>query len=272
MGIKHARQALPLSSIIPLRRTHLEYPPYKTIISQNKFLQANLTKIEPRDLPSIKYKRGSLTKREACAAVNPYMPKRKSPTATKLAIYTEISEYRSLSTRKDLLLSLPPEILLLIIVELPLDSYLDFVQTSKFLREFVKTNAAYICNNSILSQFPLEAAIIPSARVNGWIVPTHPDITNLESYVRDKKRYHDRARQINEECDAYGQDLSVKLTKPGPQFLLWLQSGTVLAKVPKNNRGQLTINGLSTVGFLRWLNEELSGHGDDDENQPRVSH
>lgn len=128
--------------------------------------------MQPRDLPSIKHKRGSLTKREACATVNPYMPN-KSPTAMKFAIYTESTETESLSTRKNHLFSLPLEVLLLILVELPLDSYLDLVQTSKFLREFLKRNAALICNMFILSQFPLEGALISSAKVNGWIVPTH---------------------------------------------------------------------------------------------------
>lgn len=187
----------------------------------------------------------------------------------KLAIYTERTENGSLSTRNNHISRLPPEILLLILVELPLDSYLDLVQTSKFLREFLQMNAALICNICILSQFPLEGALIPSAKVNGWIVPTHTGITILESYVLDKKRYHDRARQINEEDYAYGQDLRLKLTQPGPQFLLWLQFGTVLAKVPRNNQGQLVINGSSTVTFLHWLNEDLRWDEGDDKTRPR---
>jgi hypothetical protein len=209
-----------------------------------------MTKMQSRDLSSIKHKRGSLTRRETYAVVNPYMPK-KTPTAMKLALYTETTENGGLSTRKNHLSSLPPEVLLLILAELPLDSYLDLVQTSKFLREFLKINAALICNLCILSQFPLEGAVIPFARVNGWIVPTHTDITILESYVLDKKRYYDRARQIKEENDAYGQDLRLKLTQPGPQFLLWLQFRSVLTKATRNNQRQFVINSLSTVAFLR---------------------
>ncbi len=171
--------------------------------------------------------------------------------------------------QKNHLPCLPPEILLLILVELPLDCYLDLVQSSKNLRDFLKTNAALICNMCILRSFPLERALIPSAKINGWTVPTHTNITILESYVLDKKRYHDHARQVNEENDTYSQDLRLKLTQPGPLFLLWLQLGTVLTKIPKNNQEQVVINGLSTVTFLHWLNEELSGGEDDGEKRSR---
>jgi hypothetical protein len=223
-----------------------------------------MTEMKPRHLPSIKQKRGPLTKQEACAAVNPHMSK-KSPIAMKLAIYTEATEKQSLSTRKNHLSSLPPQVLVLILLELPLDSYLDLVQTSKFLRKFLKTNAAYICNTCVLGHLALEGALIPSAKVNGWIVPTHTDFTILERYVLDKKIYHDRARQIVDEYNAYVQDLRVKLTQPSPQFLLWLQQGNFRAKFSKNNQEQLVINCFSTVRFLRWLNEDLSGYGYGDE-------
>jgi len=226
-----------------------------------------MTEMKPRHLPSIKHKRGSLTKQEVCAAVNPHMSK-KHRIAMKLAIYTEATENHSLSTKKNHLSSLPSEVLLLILVEIPLDSYLDLVQTSKFLREFLKTNAAYICNTCVLGHLALGGALIPSAKVNGWIVPTHTDFTILESYVLDKKIYHDRARQIVEEDNAYGQDLRVKITQPGPQFLLWLQQGNFHAKFSKNNQEQLVINCFSTVRFLRWLNEDLSGYGYGDEKWP----
>jgi hypothetical protein len=76
-----------------------------------------MTKKQPRDLPSIKHKRGSVTKREARAAVNPYMPK-KSPTTMKLAIYTDSTETESLSTRKEHLSSLPLEVLALLFLRL----------------------------------------------------------------------------------------------------------------------------------------------------------
>ena len=45
--------------------------------------------------------------------------------------------------------------------------------------------------------------------------------------------------------------------------------GTVLAKVPRNNQGQLAINGSSTVTFLRWLNEDLRWDEDDNKTSPR---
>ncbi|KAE9380977.1 hypothetical protein N431DRAFT_292943, partial [Stipitochalara longipes BDJ] len=73
----------------------------------------------------------------------------------------------------DYLTSLPSEILLKIVTQVPIKNFLDLVQTSRAFRNFIKANASKICNDVIRSRYQLEAALLQSELKAGWLVPTH---------------------------------------------------------------------------------------------------
>jgi hypothetical protein len=236
---------------------------------QRRFSKSELAEMAPSFLLTLKPKRGSLTKQEVRTAVNPHILAGDDGAAVKLAIYNETPKHAILHDKKDCLIILPPEILSIILLELPMASYLDLVQTSKHLRQFIRANAARLCNATILSQFPLEARLISSGKMNGWIIPTLKDFAALEGYVLEKKNYIAIARGTITEEESEARDLCVKLSTPRPQFLLWLQSGRALQKVPVNKDGKVDINTLSVVRFLRRQNHDLTVNEKDDGKGPR---
>lgn len=217
-----------------------------------------------------KPERGSITKQQVVFAFNPHMPS-KIPDSTKLIISTQEPQTTILCIESDLLGKLPPEVLILVLQELPVKVYLDVVQACGHLRQFVRTHASGLCNYAILKKFPLEAERIPSTNINGWLVPEHKDILVLERYVLDKKKYVDRARGIILDQESQTRDLQVKLSQPGPQYLLWLESGKAIATNPAlDENGKVkNINTLHLVALLKSLNAELMVLGRDDGKSPR---
>jgi F-box domain len=74
---------------------------------------------------------------------------------------------------KDYLTSMPPEILFNIISHLPSSSWvLPLVKVCHRLRQYMKKNAAQICNSFILSRFRSECGILQPVLADGWLVPT----------------------------------------------------------------------------------------------------
>jgi hypothetical protein len=239
--------------------------------SEQQSVKVENTQKMAHRLPStFKPKRGSLTKQQVLIAVNPHMPRR-NPLCAKGMIYTGEPNKAILCNETSQLAKLPAEVLILILRDVPIDSYLDIVQTSKHLRQFVRQHAARLCNAAILERVPLEAARIPSVKVNGWLVPTHADLLVLERYLVDKKQYTDRAKGIIPDHPNQTRDLQIKLSRPGPQYLMWLLSGKVIPpNTPMDEKGKVkAINVLHVVKFLKPLNAELMIVGQDEGKVPR---
>jgi hypothetical protein len=56
----------------------------------------------------------------------------------------------------------------MILLEVPIADFLDIMQTSKHLRQFVRANAAAFYNSEILYEFSHEADQIPSG-IDQWL-------------------------------------------------------------------------------------------------------
>jgi len=215
----------------------------------------------PRSLSSVGPKRGSLQKRDVAMVVQTYSSSNHFSECLHLTIYRKPSEGARLCDEKDCLSSLPLELLVMIVSHVPLESYVDIVQTSSPLRQLVKMNGARLCNAIIGNRFSLEASMIPSARINSWIVPTHPDLDALERYLLDKKKYIDDAMAgTSAEQESSTRDLQIKLSRPGPQYLMWLQRGKIFSRrTPADTEEKVpSLNRREVVEFLKLLNCELT--------------
>jgi hypothetical protein len=91
------------------------------------------------------------------------------------------------SDHHDYLTSLPPEILTNIIAEVPLSSFLDLTHTCRGLRNFIKVNAARICNLAILARFTPEANPLGLTLKDNWLIVTHPQLLE-DQREHEKKR------------------------------------------------------------------------------------
>lgn len=138
------------------------------------------------------------------------------------------SPYRiETSGERDILTSVPPEILVKIITLVPSKHYLDLVHTTKALRNFIKLNASSICNEAIRSRFPVEAKVLQSEPEAGWLVPTHEKVAEEEECFRQKLNAI-RPSNNEQEFSLLGKlptesTLSIKITSPGPQYLHFLE-------------------------------------------------
>jgi hypothetical protein len=146
------------------------------------------------------------------------------------------------SQDRDYLTSLPAETLLEVILYLPMSSYLDLAHTAKAFRRFMKVNAARICNQHIRFWYPLEAKLLKSEMVSGWLVPTHSMIKNEEDlyflrYHHPKELLecsrdsgnHEHEKHFNLlgefiESSTYEDPPNhIKISTPGPQYLYFLE-------------------------------------------------
>jgi hypothetical protein len=148
---------------------------------------------------------------------------------------------------RDRLSTLPSELLLMIISEVPLSSFLDLVHTSKGLREFIKANARKICNLAIESRFPLQAKYLRPAKVSGWITPTHWAILEWEERAVEESRGRIDYRRVE---DWKSWDYKIKLGEPGPQYLALLESDVILMSTEKGLRASQDL----MRRFLRRMN------------------
>ena len=132
---------------------------------------------------------------------------------------------------QDRFTTMPSEILLKIITQLPSKYFLDLVQTCRMLRNFIKINASRICNEKIRSEFEFEAKVLQTELHSGWLVPTYPKLKAGESqsnrcFMRreslwrslNKSRHFDLLGEVKEVST-----IGLSLSTPGPQFLHFLE-------------------------------------------------
>lgn len=114
---------------------------------------------------------------------------------------------------KDHLTSMPAEILFNIICYLPSSNWiLPLVKVCHRLRQYVKQNAAPICNSIILSRFRRESEILQPVLANGWLVPTR-------CCMRQKENMWE------------GCMLALQPTQPGSQYLQSLEEWALYTQV-----------------------------------------
>lgn len=137
---------------------------------------------------------------------------------------------------KDRLTTLPAELLIKIIAEVPLSFFLDLTQTCRHLRHLIKDNAKEICNGAIESRFPLHAKYLHPVKKRGWL--TH-SLYYLHSWEQRAvvKRKSERIFTDRESWE-YNWDYKIKLTQPGPQYLAFLESDVVVMTIDKGMRGR----------------------------------
>jgi hypothetical protein len=130
---------------------------------------------------------------------------------TKLPKTKKEKKKKKLGEEIDYLTNMPPEILIRIISNVPLSSYLDLTQTSNQLRYMMQNYAEVICSLAIESRFPAEARLLESIEVEGWLTPTNGLI-----YIQPREV----PRWVDEK-------LQLQLYEPGPQFLYFLERNVV---------------------------------------------
>lgn len=147
----------------------------------------------------------------------------------------------------DPLMLLPAELLVKIISHLQPSFYWLFFlnQTSRALRQFIKTHACAICNASIRENHADKLELLGMELVNGWLVPTHPDLLFQE--VRNEKLF--RAEHYLPKSWTF----PIRLSNPGPAFLFMLpvicrrekgKDGKEVKTVSLNYRVHCSVNGL----------------------------
>jgi len=128
--------------------------------------------------------------------------------------------------RKDYLSILPSEILIPILADVPLSSYLDICHTSKTLKSFMQHFARELCNARILAHFKATAISLESYYIDGWILPT---ISFLMEWER-RTECNEWRRKWNR-CKGF--DYKIKITESGPQFAAMLEEGRVAFEGPR---------------------------------------
>ena len=184
-----------------------------------------------------------------------------------------------ISEAPDVLTTLPSELLIKIICKIPSKYFLDLVQTSRFLRNFVKLNASKICNEVIRTLFLLEDTLLRSELEAGWLVPTHDIVTKAEQRIqklefglyfydfhrnkRSSKTFETmylglvRQNQKRSQMELFSllgelhQDSKIHLAvcSPGPQYLYFLETDPLV----------IGIGDFQTFHFQRVAQAEVDG-------------
>jgi hypothetical protein len=161
----------------------------------------------------------------------------------------------STNPNRDYLTSLPNEILIKVISEIPILCYLDIAHTSRHLRSVLKANAARICNLRISSRYWFAAQYFQTEIKSGWLLPKHDVNIHIDLQERpggmalemqylcgelwnEKCSIHKKRQNRNDVkirdvlgqlfpddfwvCDWEGL-IHIKISGPGPQFLLLLE-------------------------------------------------
>jgi hypothetical protein len=146
----------------------------------------------------------------------------------------------STSQDRDYLTPLPTELLIKVIAEVPMDSYLDLTHTSKGLRDFMKANAAGICNEAIRRRHSVMAENLKTELKSGWLVSTHqgfdiydkdylmmldcavwPDeVSSFKYYSLLGELFHGDVNHL--------RTMIINVKSPGPQFLHFLESNLMV--------------------------------------------
>jgi hypothetical protein len=125
--------------------------------------------------------------------------------------------------------NLPAELLLIIIAYLPASSYAPLTQTSHTLQAFFANYASKICSQRILSHFSAEVAILKASFAavdsmgNTWLVPTHEAVLRAEENLWDREGSISSLRFVHPNEEALALQKRMRLSQPGPQFLLFLE-------------------------------------------------
>ncbi|CAG8953612.1 hypothetical protein HYFRA_00010071 [Hymenoscyphus fraxineus] len=127
-----------------------------------------------------------------------------------------------------LLYTLPTEILLQVISYLPTAAYPSLIQTSHHLHGLFNNHASSIIATQIQTHHSHTASLLQAtfsaedSSGNLWLVPTHPSVLLAEEGMWDREGSVDTLQTLD-----YGprttMKQSLRLTQPGPQFLLFLE-------------------------------------------------
>ena len=137
----------------------------------------------------------------------------------------------------DYLTNLPANILLRILSNVPMSSFLDLSQTHSQLRWFMHNCAATICNLAIIERFPVEAKFLEASEIGGWLTPGDGFINNIKP--RKGTRW-------------VVPGLQLRLCDPGPQFLYFLEKRVLRFSSP----GIMKMGMRTLPNFMDSLNEE----------------
>jgi hypothetical protein len=106
-------------------------------------------------------------------------------------------------------------------------TFLDLVHTSKGLRDFIRAEAANICNEKVRAYFQKDLEFLKVTTVDGWLLPRHPE------YILIEKQFYDMPCQ-KASCPRLGlkptslKDKwwaeSLRGSEPGPMFLFQLEN------------------------------------------------
>jgi hypothetical protein len=136
---------------------------------------------------------------------------------------------------RDYLTTIPLEILVKILADVPISDYLDLVHTSRGLRDIIRAAAPQLCNQAIRSRHAAMAKYLESEMLGGWLVPMHKFFTLEENIyqfsfskfssfshlqLEEGKNYKDYSilgevvRRTTWDWDTF-----IPIRSPGPQFL-----------------------------------------------------
>jgi len=152
----------------------------------------------------------------------------------------------SSNPNRDYLTSLPNEILIKVISELPIFNYLDVAHTSRHLRSVLKANATQICNLRISSRYWFAAQYLQTEIKSDWLLPKYNVIIHMDLLQRTNGISF--RRQFTLDCEEHHSHNDIKIfhllrqlfrgafwvcpwkdvihfkvSGPGPQYLLLLE-------------------------------------------------
>jgi len=106
-------------------------------------------------------------------------------------------------------------------------NFLDLVHTSKGLEDFIRAEAANICNEKVRAYFQKHLEFLRVTMVDGWLLPRHPE------YILIEKQFYDMPCQ-KASCPRLGLKQtslkekwwaeSLRGSEPGPMFLFQLEN------------------------------------------------
>jgi hypothetical protein len=146
------------------------------------------------------------------------------PLLTEEPAYTITTTDLTRPIRLDLL---PSEIMLKITTLVTTTDLLSLKRSTNHIRSLIDTHANWIANEFIRINYMTEAKLLKSKFQNGWLIPTIPSFRSEELRLE-----YARQKQVNPPAsrvwEGLGQTLPVtsELTKPGPQYLLFLMENS----------------------------------------------
>jgi hypothetical protein len=175
------------------------------------------------------------------------------------------------SLDRDYLTTLPTELLLDIFAEVPISSFLDLTQTSRGLRTFIKAHAARLCNLAIQTRYAQEAKRLKLTNDGTWLVVAHAGLRRVEDGYEAGRSYATREK-LPYTVDSSGQQserphfkLQLKLSRPGPMLLFFLEEGLVQLK--SSRQAYVGVRGLER--FLVRQNRVIVRDDVEDSGSPK---